>query len=243
MTELGSVITAVLLPIVRWLNTILAYLTAIVRAFKAVFGFGSSSAEKASKSLGNMSVSAGGLSENLGSATAKAKELKKTIAGFDELEILNGPEEDSGSGSGSTTPIGVSGGYDVGTYFDPEDWETPDLTEFQKKMEELFTTWKDGWGKLTDALTKNTATMEKVLDWKKILGLGALAGILGGIGSQLVKHFKSWFKMSGGLGGANIFQRLIDSAKYALFTVKKHFTDFIGTLGTLLAPVGKLLYN
>lgn len=243
MTELGSVITAVLLPVVKWLNTILAYLTAIVRAFKAVFGFGSSSAEKASKSLGSMSVSAGGLSENLGSATAKAKELKKTIAGFDELEILNGPEEDSGSGSGSVAPIGVSGGYDVGEYFDPEDWETPDLTEFQKKMEELFTTWKDGWGKLTDALTKNTETMEKALDWKKILGLGALAGILESIGSQLVKHFKDWFKLTENIPGLNMFDRLTTGVKYALFVVKKHFTDFIGKLGALLAPVGKLLYN
>lgn len=241
MTELGSVITAVLLPVVKWLNTILAYLTAIVRAFKAVFGFGSSSAEKASKSLGNMSVSAGGLSENLGSATAKAKELKKTIAGFDELEILNGPEEDSGSGSGSVAPIGVSGGYDVGEYFDPEDWETPDLTKFQKQMENFFKNWKDGWDKLTDALTKNTETMEKALDWKKILGLGALAGILGGIGSQLVKHFKDWLKFTEEVPGLNMFDRLTTGVKYALFVVKKHFTDFIGELGTLLAPVGKLL--
>lgn len=247
MTELGSVITAVLLPIVKWLNTILAYLTAIVRAFKAVFGIGGSSADKASKSLGGMSIAAGDLSDNIGAATTKAKELKKTIAGFDELEILNGPNDDSGSGGGSVAPIGVSGGYDVGEYFDPEDWETPDLSEFQKKMEELFTTWKDGWGKLTDALTKNTETMEKVLDWKKILGLGALAGFLAWLGTSLAKAFdaSAWYDAfkATKLGGyfATLHDMIVATFKDA------GITKSISKLGQLFkkvfGPIGKLLHG
>lgn len=228
MTELGSVITAVLLPVVKWLNTILAYLTAIVRAFKAVFGFGGSSAEKASKSLGNMSVSAGGLSENLGSATAKAKELKKTIAGFDELEILNGPDEDSGSGGGSVSPIG-GGGYDVGEYFDPEDWETPDLTEFQKKMEEIFQSWKDGWNDLTNALKENTTTIQNLFDWKKILGLAGLAGVIG----LIVKFFDK-----------DMFIKLLEGFKkigYPGLGIGGWFAALGTTIGNALAKAGKAI--
>jgi len=213
MTELGSVITAVLLPIVKWLNTILAYLTAIIRAFKAVFGIGGSSASKAEKSVKSLSGSIGDVSAGLGDANQKGKELKKTLAGFDELEILNGPNDDSGgSGAGDITIPG--GGFDVGEYFDPDDWDVPDLTEFQKKMEELFQSWKDGWEKLTEALTKNTETMERVLDWKKILGLGALAGILAGLTSYFVKNFKKMWGWLANLPGVNIFDKLVTSAKF-----------------------------
>ena len=253
MTELGSVITAVLLPIVKWLNIILAYLTAIVRAFKAVFGFGSSSAEKASKSLGNMSVSAGGLSDNLGSATAKAKELKKTIAGFDELEILNGPEEDSGSGSGSVSPIGVSGGYDVGEYFDPEDWETPDLTEFQKKVENVLTNVKDKFQELIDALDKNTKTAEGLFDWKKILGIGALGATLANIGKWIwdtIAAIVDVYGLKGLFDGAiwkEIFEdtivsdialaieKLISGIKGAFAGITKLFTPVTVALAALAA--------
>jgi len=246
MTELGSVITAVLLPVVKWLNTILAYLTAIVRAFKAVFGIGGSSADKASKSLGGMSIAAGDLSDNIGAATTKAKELKKTIAGFDELEILNGPEEDSGSGGGSVTPIG-GGGYDVGSYFDPEDWETPDLSEFQKKMEELFTTWKDGWGKLTDALTKNTETMEKVLDWKKILGLGALAGFLAWLGTSLAKAFdaSAWYDAFKATKLGHYFETLHDMivATFKDAGITKSITKLGQLFKKVFGPIGNLLHG
>ena len=42
--------------------------------------------------------STGGVSSNLGSASKKAKELKKTLMGFDVLNVINTPTESKGSG-------------------------------------------------------------------------------------------------------------------------------------------------
>jgi len=179
------------------LATILAYLTAIVRAFKAVFGFGDSSAKKATDSVTSLGASVGGVSDSLGSATAKAKELKKTIAGFDELEILNAPDDSSGSGGGGV--ISGGGGYEVGSYFDPEDWEMPDVSAFQAKVEEVLTNVKQNFEDLKEALKGNTEAIQGMWDWKKILGLGLLGGVLAGLGNFLVKGIKGAIEGSDGL--------------------------------------------
>lgn len=227
MTELGSVITAVLLPIVKWLNTILAYLTAIVRAFKAVFGIGGSSANKAEKSVKSLGGSVGAVATGLGDANKAGKELKKTLAGFDELEILNGPNDD-GSGGGSTDPIGIGGGYDVGEYFDPEDWETPDLTEFQKKMEEMFGNFKDSWNKLIEALQKNTEAQGKKWDWTKILGLAGLVSVIGYLGGKYGSMLMESLRI--GIADKGLFKGLIEGFKL--------FFASVGDLGReLVAPI------
>ncbi len=247
MTELGSVITVILLPIVKWLNTILAYLTAIVKAFKAVFGLGGSVADKANKSVQNLDGSVGAVATGLGAANKAGKELKKTLAGFDELEILNGPTDDSGSGSGSDEPIGIGGGYDVGSYFDPEDWDVPDTSAFQKKMEEIFQSWKDGWDKLTEALTKNTETMEKVLDWKKILGIGALVGILAWLGTALAKAFdaSAWVQAFKATKLGSFFATLHDmiAATFADAGITKSVSKLGAFIKKIFSPLGKLLHG
>ena len=200
MSELGGVITAVLVPVVKWLNTILAYLAAVARAFRAVFGKGSANdawamglnkaVKDAMKPTAEVAASAGGIADGMSSAAASAKELKKTIAGFDELEILNAP--DSGGGSGGISVGG--GGYDVGTYFDPDDYEMPDLGEFEANAKKVIQTMADladyilnpvikAVKKLWDYIYPEDANGDRHWDWKKVLNLVGLTaaglGILG----------------------------------------------------------------
>lgn len=251
MTELGSVITVVLIPIVRWLNTILAYLAAVVRAFKSVFGIGSSSMDDTAKSTDKLATSIGGVSDNLGGATKKAKELKKTIAGFDELEILNAPADDSGSGSGASG--GGGGGYDVGTYFDPEDWKVEGLEDFEKEAAKTIAILKDfvdyvlgpvakAFKALTDYIKPViNANGDRAWDWKHILNLVGLVAAIGFIGKKLIGGIKTIFGSLKNVNGLNFFEKLWIGIKFGLFTVEQAFKRFVSALGTILKPIASFI--
>lgn len=253
MTELGSVITAVLIPIVKWLNTILAYLTAIVKAFKAVFNIGKKDGDETSKTMGDMATSAGGFSDNLGTAAKNAKELKKTIAGFDELEILNGPNDDSGSGAGDIGAIG-GGGYDVGTYFDPEAFNPTDLTEFQEKVEGIIAVLKDFTdyilGPVTNAVKKlinyihplNEETGEREWDWSRIFSLAGLIAAIATIGSIFKNGFKKAFAyLNEEYPNTALWKKLLVAAKFGIEKIKKLFKGLGGLIGSVLKPIGTIL--
>jgi hypothetical protein len=214
----------------------LAYLTAIVRAFKTVFGLGDSSAKKATKSVASLGASVGDVSTGLGTATKKAKELKKTIAGFDELEILNGPEDDSGSGGGGgVISGGGGGGYDVGSYFDPEDWELPDVSAFEASFTTALENLKKKFDDLTAAIAENTAQWKEKFDWTDILKLAGLAVAIGKIwpwlkklglmfGALLVEFLTTVKNVEMPLGMA-----LVNGIKYAFWTIGKIIKKSINT--------------
>ena len=99
---LGSGLISVLTPILSILNQILASLIAIANSFSKIFG--GSGIAKASSTIAGASANVGGMADNFEDANSKAKKLKKTIAGFDELEVLNGNNSsgaDIGAGAGS----------------------------------------------------------------------------------------------------------------------------------------------
>ena len=190
---------SVLNPIIKALNTILSYLIAIAKAFKAVFFGGNSMAKAAAgaakgaaslaDSSKSASVSVGGIATGLGEANKQATKLKKTIAGFDELEILNGKEEDGGgSGIGD---IG-GGGFDVDSYFDPTDFEMPDLTQFQSEVEGVLRTLKDFVQFVLGPISAAAKALYNYIypadengnrswDWKKILNVALLGVVVGSI--------------------------------------------------------------
>ena len=145
--------------------TILAYLSAIVRAFKTVFGLGKSGLDDANKQTKKLSTSVGGVSSGFSSAASAAKELKKTIAGFDELEILNSQDSGGGGGGGGVDVGG--GGFDVDSYFDPNDWELPNTKDFEDKVAQFF-----------ENIKTSAERDENKLDWKTILGASALGGVI-----------------------------------------------------------------
>lgn len=83
-----------LLPIINGvimaIRTVLTFLSALT-GFNLSFGGASSGAANTAKSFNDMADAAGG-------ASKAAKELKKTLAPFDELNLLQAPNEDSGGG-------------------------------------------------------------------------------------------------------------------------------------------------
>lgn len=118
---LGKGLIQVLTPIVQVLNKLLSYLIAIGNAIAKLFGGGKITS--ISNTLGNASGSAGDLKDNIGDtsdsledANNNAKKLQKTIASFDELNVLNSKDASSSSGSGGTGGGGISGELEIPDY-------------------------------------------------------------------------------------------------------------------------------
>ena len=116
---LGKGLIPVLTPIVHLLNKLLSYLIAIGNAIAKLFGGGKITS--ISNTLGNASGSAGDLNDNIGDASGSledannnAKKLQKTIASFDELNVLN--SKDTSSSSSSGTGGAISGGLEIPDY-------------------------------------------------------------------------------------------------------------------------------
>ena len=116
---LGKGLIQVLTPIVQVLNKLLSYLIAIGNAIAKLFGGGKITS--ISNTLGDASGSAGDLNNNIGDASGSledannnAKKLQKTIASFDELNVLN--SKDTSSSSSSGTGGAISGGLEIPDY-------------------------------------------------------------------------------------------------------------------------------
>lgn len=119
---LGKGLIQVLTPIVQVLNKLLSYLIAIGNAIAKLFGGGkitsiSGSMADASGSAGDLNNNIGDASGSLEDANNNAKKLQKTIASFDELNVLNSKDTSSSSSSGTGgTGGGISGGLEIPDY-------------------------------------------------------------------------------------------------------------------------------
>lgn len=94
---MGYCIANVVAPAVQWLTrllyTALSYINAIMQAWFGINIFANSSA----KAFKKMQSSAGGTAKS-------AKEIQKSLQGFDEMNVLSDNSNDSSGGSGIATP-------------------------------------------------------------------------------------------------------------------------------------------
>lgn len=143
-TALGNVIGPIITQIIDWVTTAVSYFLSFL------------------KLLGVTGKSASQLSQGAKEANNSAKEMKKTLAGFDELNILNDNNNDNGGG-GSGKP----GLEDI----DPSEW--------MKKLAELLK--NKMWDEAADMIVdKINDIIYKVRD--KAYEAGQLIGeYLGGI--------------------------------------------------------------
>lgn len=129
VSQLGLAFGNLLLPI---LQAVLPYLTAFAKVvtmalnslsqlLAKVFGFKlkdtSSNMEGINAGIEGMTGGLGGAEDSLDGANKKAKKLKNTLAGFDEMNVLQDNSTDTGAG-GSSGGAGVGGdlGFNLGDY-------------------------------------------------------------------------------------------------------------------------------
>ena len=101
--SIGQGLINVLLPVVRVLNTILERLQVVADAFADFMGNLFGDAGSKSSALGVAASFAGDIASNLDEGAYSAASIKKSLAGFDQINVLS-------SKSGVSTDAGVSGG-------------------------------------------------------------------------------------------------------------------------------------
>lgn len=185
---LGKGLIAALTPIVKALNKLLSYLIALGNAIASLFG--GKKITGVSKGLDSAAGSAGTLNDNLGGAggkldedNKKAEKLAKTLASFDELELLNSKDEDKGSGGSSGGDIGGGGGG-----FEIPDFSTeeaaneliPNIQELLDEVQKILDKWKPLIPKLEFNFDK-----EKALADLKQIGLD-IVNIIAGWGTFVI---------------------------------------------------------
>lgn len=106
--SIGQGLIAAFTPVLRILNDIMARLQVVADAFsefmESIFG----KSEDSTAGVTGAATSSGVLSSNMDNAASSAAAMKKSLAGFDKLNVLGG-SSDSGSTSGDAS-TGVSSG-------------------------------------------------------------------------------------------------------------------------------------
>lgn len=144
---LGIAFSNFLMPIISAvLPYIIAFTKVVTTAINALAGFlglkGGSSSSGAEKATSNIADNVADVGSGLSGANKEAKKLKGTLAGFDEMNVLqqqDAPSESSGGGGGGA----VSGGsldFDVGDYDAKLEWVSSSTDKIVEKIKSGFKT-------------------------------------------------------------------------------------------------------
>lgn len=144
---LGSGLIKILTPMVKALNQMLASLISIGNAITKVFG--GKTTNNMSTTIKDSASSAGDLDAGLGDANESAKKLSRTIAGFDELNVLNPKEEEKKPDSGNTgSDIGAGNIADFKIDETQTEGVKTRLEQFVKDCQEILNKWQSTIPKL-----------------------------------------------------------------------------------------------
>ena len=140
LTIIGSKLTQLLLPALQMLNMILGVLLNIHQLISKVFGgkvYAFPGLHEVGNDVNNIASGANNAGEGFSNANKEAKELAKTIAGFDQLNIIRQDKEMDLPGSGSTSAGGGIGG--ITPNISVTDVETGEFENIRKWLEDLRT--------------------------------------------------------------------------------------------------------
>lgn len=115
---IGQGLIAALTPVIKLLNELMVYLQAAADAFsnfmQAIFGKQETAMAGAGAALaegmGVASSASGDLASNSADAAKSAKAIKKSLAGFDQINILSSPSSEDAGGASSGTTSGTPSG-------------------------------------------------------------------------------------------------------------------------------------
>lgn len=151
--NLGIAFSKFLMPAVQtvlpWLNALAKVATQALTSLASLLGFTGDSG--AGKETEKVKENVGGVSSGLDDANKSAKKLKSTLAGFDEMNVL----QDNSSDSADTGGAGVSGGTgfnldEYNAHLDLIDGRTTEIAEkikgaFSFMGSSLKTIWDEVW--------------------------------------------------------------------------------------------------
>lgn len=157
---IGNIASVFATAVIPYIQVAVELLNKFANFLAGLFGFklptiDYSGLEKGSGAMDDMADSAKDAGSSVGGATKKVKDLKKELQtlGFDELNILNSPKNDSDSGGsgGGSGGGGIGGGAGIGDIDLPQydflKGLKKDTDEIEKRLKELFKPVTDSWNK------------------------------------------------------------------------------------------------
>jgi hypothetical protein len=139
---IGNLFIPILVKVLPFAIAVANALREIITAIAGLFGV-TLQAPDWGDSFGGATAGSGAIADNMDSAAGSAKELKRYLAGFDELNVL--PDQNSGSG-GSGGAGGGGGGLDFGElpgYDFLKNAVTENIDAWKKKLEPIVSFVKD----------------------------------------------------------------------------------------------------
>ena len=229
---IGNGLLKVLQPLIILLNKVLGLAISVANSLSQAFGGkkikeSSTSVSNMASGMGDIASGAEDTSSGLESADKSAKKLKRTLAGFDQLNVL------STSDSGSTSGAGGGGGDITGlanaSYISTEEEVESGVSkadEYFKQVSEIYHKWFDNLPKLKINFDK-----EQALEDIKGIGLDVL-NTISGLGS---------FVITIGINLAND----LDIGKLAndFISLVKSVTGLASSLTDVLVPAFEKLYD
>lgn len=180
---LGATFVGLLGKILPYINGFVMALVQAVKTIAQLFGFDVSQYDASGRQidlgLDDEEESAGGIADNIGKAGKNAKELKKQLAGFDEINNLTNPKEPSVGGGGGVGGIGSTGGKYLDILMDNLKGYDNLMGSISNKATEIRDNIMDwlGFMKLVDPITGDVTwklrdgetTLAKIWGWVKTI--------------------------------------------------------------------------
>ena len=228
---IGNGLLKVLQPLIILLNKVLGLAISVANSLSQAFGGkkikeSSTSVSNMASGMSDIASGAEDTSSGLDSADKSAKKLKRTLAGFDQLNVLSTPDSGStSSGAGGGDITGLANASYISTEEEVESGVSK-ADEYFKQVSEIYHKWFDNLPKLKINFDK-----EQALEDIKGIGLDVL-NTISGLGS---------FVITIGINLAND----LDIGKLAndFISLVKSVTGLASSLTDVLVPAFEKLYD
>lgn len=173
---IGNLFIPILVKVLPFAIAVANALREIITAIAGLFGV-TLQAPDWGDSFGGATAGSGAIADNMDSAAGSAKELKKYLAGFDELNVL--PDQNQGGGSGGSAGGGGGDlGIDLPGYDFLENAVGNKIDEWKKKLEPLVNFVKDNLKEILELVaTIGTALLAWKLTNELLNGIAALKAL------------------------------------------------------------------
>lgn len=173
---IGNLFIPILVKVLPFAIAVANALREIIAAIAGLFGV-TLQAPDWGDSFGGATAGSGAIADNMDSAAGSAKELKKYLAGFDELNVL--PDQNQGGGSGGSAGGGGGDlGIDLPGYDFLKNADGNKIDEWKKKLEPLVNFVKDNLKEILELVaTIGTALLAWRLATELMTGISALKAL------------------------------------------------------------------
>lgn len=227
---IGNIFIPILNKLIPVGIAVLQIIRDVANAIAKLFGFQLTEIDYSG--LNNATSSVGGLTDELDNASSAAKELKKYLVGFDELNVM--PSDSSGSGSGAGASGGGGFGFELPEYNFLGEELNKNVSELKEKLAPIlkivlaigagFAAWKIGKGVITAVAALKSGFAAFAASGAGQAIFSKLAATLAGVALQ--------FNVAG--GGVKGFLAVLGSAGKVAGPFVVILTVIIATLKTLI---------